>query len=629
MSLFHRRDPGSRGTRPRRLPSIPRLVAIAAILMAPSVPTAAQDLTPGAGSDPDPYWQQQVHYTIEGWLDEDAQHLEASGTLVYENRSPDALDEVYFQLHLNAFRPHSLWAREELRPAFDFQSLEDPDFGYERLLAMRLGDDALEPEYPFAPDSTVVRFPLPETLPPGGTATFFFEWQARPSTLCRRQCREGRSWDFAHWYPRVAVYDRDGWQYNPLHPQGEFYGEYGVFDVTLDLASDQVVGATGVVLEGDPGWVPQSTSPLDQVPDRSWWYAEPRAPMEPGRLSEAADEGRKRVRFYAEDVHHFAWSTSPEYRYEGGTHGAVALHVLYRPDDLDWADGIVIDRMIAAFEWLEGVFGPYPYPQLTNVHRLEGGGTEFPMLVMNGDAGLGLIVHELAHQYAMAVLGSNEWRDAWLDEGMASFLTSWFAEDTQGTDPWSGTVRALGELAGAGELALPVATPSHEMPDYRTYSLLGYTKPSVVLYMLRNLIGDDSMRAGLSLYFERKAFQHVVEADLRRAIEDASGRDLGWFFDQWLHGTATLDYGITEATTVQTSSGWLTRVVVDRQGEAWMPVAVQVGPQRVTLEARERTQTVEVVTEERPAAVVVDPDVVLLDANPANNEWTFDDAPTF
>jgi hypothetical protein len=100
----------------------------------------------------------------------------------------------------------------------------------------------------------VVRLALPRPLAPGDSVRVEFAWEARPSTIPRRQARRGRSYDFAQWYPKVAVYDRGGWQPHALVPAGEFYGEFGDFDVTLVLADDQVVGATGVPVEGDPGW---------------------------------------------------------------------------------------------------------------------------------------------------------------------------------------------------------------------------------------------------------------------------------------------------------------------------------------------------------------------------------------
>ena len=286
-----------------------------------------------AGQQAGEYWQQHAHYTIEAVLDESTETLHGAATLKYRNASPDDLDRLYFHLHLNAFRPNSVWARNERRRQLDFQNLREPDFGYERLRSVRVGDTVVEPLYPLAPDSTVLELPLPENLGSGQSIELYMEWEARPSVLCRRQCRQGRSFDFAQWYPRIAVYDRDGWQPHPLYPQGEFYGEFGTYDVTLDVAEDQVIGATGAPISGDPGWRPATGSPLGQPLYQRGWYEAPERAGSPGFLGNEPTTGRKRVRFFADSVHHFAWSTSPDYIYEGGRHGDVAIHVLYRPGD--------------------------------------------------------------------------------------------------------------------------------------------------------------------------------------------------------------------------------------------------------------------------------------------------------
>ena len=570
------------------------------------------------GAQTNPYWQQEVHYNIEASLDDVSGVLSGAGTMVYRNRSPDALDRVEFHLHLNAFRPNSAWANAEQRPQYNFQALSDPDHAYARLTSMRLEGVELEAEYPFSPDSTVVRYRLPRELTSGEDATFSFEWRARPSTLCRRQCRAGRSHDFAQWYPRIAPYDHDGWQGHPLYPQGEFYGEYGVWDVTLDLAADQVVGATGVVIEGDPGWEPAPDSPERQVRYRAEAY-EPLESASPGFLGATVGEGRKRVRFYAEDVHHFAWSTSPDYLYEAGLHNDIAVHVLFRPGDIDWSAGAVVNRSIRALDWLEGIFGPYPYPQITNLHRLEGGGTEFPMLIMDGSDGQSLIVHERAHQWAMGILGSNEWKDAYLDEGMASFLTNWFMEEVGGLDPWPATLRSVGAAEGAQGIPVPIATPSEEMPGFGSYGLLAYARPSIVFYMLREMIGRETMRDGLRLYAERKSFEHVVADDLRDALEDAAGTDLVWFFDQWFHSTATLDYAVGEVEVTSTADGWRTAVTVERLGDAWMPLTIAIGDDEVRTAGADRIQVIEVESDQRPEVVEIDPHFAVLESDRTNN----------
>lgn len=574
---------------------------------------------------PSPEWQQDVAYTMEAVLDEEADVLRGRARVRYGNASPDTLDALYFHLYLNAFRPGSLWARTEERENLDFGSLEEPDYGFERLGEVRIGGRAARATYPHAPDSTVVRFDLADPLAPGEEAVVELEWEARPSTLCRRQCRRGRSWDLAQWYPRIAVYDHGGWQAHPLYPQGEFYGEYATWDVTLDLAADQVVGATGVPVSGDPGWRPGPGSPLQEVDHQRDAYGDLPEPPALGLLEDAVSSGRKRIRFHAEDVHHFAWSTSPEYLYEAarfesaGGHDVI-VHVLFRPGDLDWDLGTAARRTVRTLGWLEEMFGPYPYAQLTNLHRLEGGGTEFPMMVMDGSPDQGLITHEGTHQYAHGILGNNEWKAAWLDEGLTSFITDWFMEDHGVPDPWSGTVAGMGRLEAQAGFRDPVATVSEEFPSYRVYGILSYTKPSVIFYMLREMVGADTMREILRAYYERHRFSHVTEADFRQVAEEVSGRELGWFFDQWLHTTATLDYRVGEVYGRHTAGGgYRITVEVIREGEAWMPVTLQVGDVRRTLESRERVQTVGVTIDDWPDAVVLDPDVVLLDTNRENN----------
>ncbi len=618
------------------------LVAIGALVC------AAEGLAAQAPRGGDAPWQQEVRYAIEARLDEEAQVLRASALFDYRNASPDTLDRLYFHLYLNAFRPGSEWARTEARPQFDFAALEEPDFGYERLRAVRLlegpgaagdlegrggfatGEMGLQlvTRYPHAPDSTVALVELPEPLPPGGDLTLGLSWDARPSTLCRRQCRQGRHWDLAQWYPRIAVYDAGGWQTRPLYPQGEFYGEFATYDVTLDLAADQVAGATGVPVEGDPGWRPVPGSPRAQPLLQRDWYGTLEPPASPGLLDPTPEEGRKRVRFHAEDVHHFAWSVDPDYRYEGGVLSStaarerpVAIHVLYRPgDEEEWGSGVAVERTKEALAWLEEAFGPYPWPQLTNLHRLEGGGTEFPMVIMDGSASLGLIVHETAHQYAHGILANNEWREAWLDEGLASYLTNAFFEE-RGGSPWAPNIRSAAEFERlrAGDYR-PVSTASEAFRDFGTYGMMAYTKPSVVFYMLRWLAGEATFREILRAYYERHRLSHVTESEFRAVAEDVSGRELDWFFDQWLHTTATLDYAIDDATVeALPDGGWRTRVVVTREGEAWMPVDLRVDGETRRLDARDRRQVVELVTPRRPRTVELDPEGVLLDVGPDND----------
>ncbi|HEV2131139.1 MAG TPA: hypothetical protein VGR27_08550, partial [Longimicrobiaceae bacterium] len=392
------------------------MIAVLLVLFAAStlsVEVAAQDTA---------RFQQGIDYRIEARLDESTHVLHGRARLRYTNNGPRALDTLYFHQHLNAFRPNSAWARRELEFGNRrFQDQGPQDHAFERFRSVEVGGRAVQPVYPGAPDSTVVAIPLPTSLAPGQSTELRMEWDARLSTTPRRQGRQGRHYDWAHWYPRIADYDREGWQHHPLMPQGEFFGEFGDYDVTLDLAEDQVVGSTGVPVEGDPGW--ERARARGEIHYRRDAYPAREAEAL-GLLTGEPEAGRKRIRWRAEDVIHFAWAADPEFVYEGGLWRDIPVHVLYqRQAAQDWGNGVALERTFNAMEWTDTIFGPYVYPQITNLHRLDSGGTEFPMVIMDASASQGLIVHEILHQYAHGILANNEWREGWLDEGLTSFLT--------------------------------------------------------------------------------------------------------------------------------------------------------------------------------------------------------------
>lgn len=569
------------------------------------------------------YFQQGVAYRIEARLDEDAEVLHGRARLRYENRSPFTLDTLWLHLHLNAFRPNSRWAERELEYGQRrFTDLGPDEHAFERLSVVRAGGRSIVPVYPLAPDSTVVGFPLPRALATGDTVTVEMDWDARPSTLPRRQGRRDRHYDFAQWYPRLAVVDRGGWRVQPLMPQGEFYGEFGTFDVTLDLAGDQVVGATGVPVSGDPGWM---SNKLAESPEP--WYRRdyyPQAPTERlGLLGDEAAAGRKHVRWRAEEVHHFAWSTSPLYGYDGGRWEDIAIHVLFQPGDEDWVeDHAALERTRVALAWFDELFGDFSWPQLTNVHRIEGGGTEFPMMVMDGSASQGLILHEVAHNYVHGIFGNNEWLEGWLDEGFASFLTAWWSEAHGGGDPWANAMRSIVQREQAGATQ-PIGLPGADFVDPSTYSAMTYTKPQLVYRMLRWLMGEQDFRKGLRTYFALNALQHVREADFVEAMEAWHPEPLDWFFEQWIHTTDQLDYRIGDVSVAERGGRWEASVEVIRDGEIWMPVDLAVAGQIRRLESRERTQTVLFTLDERPTEAVLDPEAVLIDVRPENNRKPF------
>ena len=619
------------------------LLALALVQQAAVVPLTAT--TSPAGGDTTGYWQQEASYNIVATLDETSDVLHGTATLRYVNNSPDTLRYFYVHQYLNAFRPASAWSEVDEREGRDrFQRLADPDHAYERFTTPPTFDGIpVTPNYPGAPDSTVAHFILPRPLPPGDTMHVAFEWDARLSTVTRRQGRRGRSYDFAQWFPKVAVYDRAGWEANPLLPAGEFYGEFGDFDVTLILRDDQVLGTTGVVVEGDPGW--RRALRWGTVAAQPTAYegvgTNPTMTVPPGYRS---------VRVVARDVHTFGWSVSPDYRYEGGyylrpepappfrarTWDSVAVNILYRPgDEAEWGNGQAVARTTTALSWFEQIYGPYAYPQMTVVHRIEGGGTEFPMMQMNGSASQGLILHEGGHIYTYGILANNEWRSGWMDEGLTSYQSSWAVggtpqDRTTGMDarplptPSSSgyarhrmqPARDLSLLVGQARLDMlgrsePIGTAGQDFSEFSVYNSMIYGRAELMFGALRDVLGDDAFRRFLRTYYARWALRHVDEAAMRAAAEYAHGEPLGWFFDQWVHRTGVLDYALRDVQVRQDGDGWVTTAHVVRRGDYWHPMPVgalvDTGWVLTRAEAVALDQVVTIRTARRPTSVRLDP----------------------
>ena len=572
---------------------------------------------------PGGYWQQQVAYEIAARLDEPSGVLSGSERIAYANNSPDTLTTFSLHLYLNAFRPGSRWSdadSAEGRRRFD--DLRDPDYAFNHVRNVRIMGTQVVPVYPFAPDSTIVRFVLPRPLLPGDSLSVEMDWDARPSTTPRRQGRQGRRFDFAQWYPKVVVYDRYGWAEHPLYPAGEFYGEFASFLVDLDVPADQVIGATGVPVCGDPGWQRANRVASRPIDYRRDYYGS----RTPAAACDAAAPGRKLIRWYAEGVHHFALSLNPEYRYEGGRYQDVAVHVLYQPgDEATWGDGIAVDRTVTALTWLDKLFGKFAWPQLTNVHRIEGGGTEFPMMVMDGSADQGLIVHEVGHNYTMGILANNEWREGWLDEGFTSFQTTWFWETLGKAGGYEQNEAGILEL-DLDDYSEPTSLLSNAYRDFISYNISIYSRGELFFHQLRYVVGDATMHRILRTFYQRWKLRHVDEAAFRAVAEEVSKRDLSTVFGQGLHGTELYDYSVGKVRRERGNAGrseWLTRVEVIRKADGRMPVEVAVIGQAdtgfVRTDGLAEREWVTVLTRSKPKQVVLDPRVRTHDWNMLNN----------
>lgn len=584
----------------------------------------------------DNYWQQFVHYQMNVTLDTDTKMLTGTSSILYRNNSPNALDKIYMYLYPNAFRNNqSIYGKEAEQAYFRILSNE-ADGGWIDLTEFRLipqkTNSTQTTVSAFKVEDTILEAALPEPLQPGEEIRIELTFKQKVKKFQDRSGYRDQQFDFAQWYPKLCVYDEEGWHPMPFHLQGEFYGEFGTFDVTIDVPFDYIVGATGTVTAGDPGW---SLVQVDTTLAAAEWekkYVEMKAAI----AEKMKNQPRRRVSFHAENVHDFAWLTSADFLYEHGEYDGIPVHALFRSAaKSDWSK-VVTERGRRALEWLSTKFGRYPYPQLTITHGLLGGGMEYPMLVMNSDEGEGLILHEVGHIYFYGLFGNNEQKEAWLDEGFTSFQTQWYYESRgiahayaapnktwlqrhrpQVSDNASNRRWALNYMtSGYNE---PISLYSYKFKNGMSYGTNAYTKGSIFYEMLRYVVGEETFNKICREYFNRWALKHVNEARFKQVCEDVSGMELDWFFQQWLHEAKLVDYSLGGVKKEKIAEGkWQTTVEVNRNAEGIMPVEVELAlanneKVRQRWDGKAKNGTVQFVTEVEPRHAALDPNDQIMD----------------
>ncbi len=529
------------------------------------------------------YWQQDVEYGMDVYLDADAKTLTGKSDLLYVNNSPDSLDQILMHLYHNAFNEGTIaadvWAN--YGGAFD---LEKGITGISITQAMA---DSVSMDY-LIRDDTILEITLNQILAPHDTLHFVLDWTSKIHPHIDRSGWRGQQFDFSQWYPKFVVYDENGWHDDPFGDWGEFYGEFGNFTVNLNLPFDQVVGASGVVIDGDPGW--SAVSVDTSVAWDAWLetFKKDRADS----LMNTDSTARRTVTFLAENVHDFAWLCSPDFVYEHGKWDGVDVHALFTTKVGDaWTKSVVEDG-VSAIRWLSEKFGHYPWPQMTITKALLGGGMEYPMLVMDASDSESLIVHEIGHNWFYGLFGNDELDDAWLDEGFTTFQTNWYKAvnyPNNGYDISRNNItdfeaehlprQMYWEAAYKGALRYmmsprnePIATRSYDFKHSGSYRTNVYTKASFMLYSLKAYLGEERFLKGMALYYDRWALKHVNEERFIKAMEDASGEELDWFFDQWLHTTKYVDYKIADWHTEQKGDHFLTQVTVENLGGLFVPI---------------------------------------------------------
>ncbi|RMD92330.1 MAG: M1 family peptidase, partial [Calditrichaeota bacterium] len=591
------------------------------------------------------YWQQYVHYTIDVTLDTTYHALQGYEKIIYKNQSPDTLHNFYLHLYPNAFNdPNSTVAREA-KKFYLYREIPQKDRGYIAIKTLKIlslnGKTSDLPIGAYYVEDTILRLTLPEPLPPGGSLVVEINFYEKIRKLIAVSGYSEGQYDMGQWYPKVVVYDENGWNREPLHLFGGDYGEFGTYDVTIHLPANFIVAATGVVVKGDPGW---DRVQVDTSLGEDAWQKHYRN-IKQQLTQEARQNGFKAVTFHAENVHDFAWTASPNFIYEKGAWRGIPIHVLYREQSKKQWGKVVVERARQTLQWLENKFGPYPYPQVTITQAIKYG-REYPMLVMNGSSGERTVAHQLGHLYFYAAVSNNEHREPWLDEGLVTFQTQWYMESKYGPLGYNKKellkrlpmLFKLYPLPGIREIATtftnrylhsghnePIAKASSEFKDIMGFGMNAYLKGAFFFDMLKYVVGDSTFEAICHEYFRRWKFKHVNEHRFKQVCEEVSGQKLDWFFNEWLHDTPTVEYGLAGVKKIKQPDGtWRTEVKIQRRAKGVMPVEVvlETGEGEKIIKrwaGRELTGLVVFETREKPGHVEIDPRDRILDNNRLNN----------
>lgn len=513
------------------------------------------------------HFQQRVDHTISVRLDDVGHFLHGQGSFTYTNNSPMALDTIWLHLWPNAYRDRSSALCRQLADMgdLDLHFATEAERGWIDSLDFLTDDRPLTWGYhPQHADIGWVKLPAP--LPTGGSITISTPFRVKiPDSKFSRLGHTGQSYHITQWFPKPAVFDRGGWHAMPYLTQGEFYSEFGSYDVTITLPANYVVGATGL-LQNE-----QERALMDRMASPEWKYPEPITDLRTGKPRynqfPVSSTEMKTLRYVQDHVHDFAWFADKRFIVRKGkvvlprSGRTVTTWALFTPKNAEEWKAVGIESLnqsvLRYSEWV----GDYPYDACTAVDGTisAGGGMEYPMITIIGNMGNAesldnVIAHEVGHNWFYGILASNERDHPWMDEGMNSFvelryMRLRYPNSTPGIglpgerklfghvkDAHRFQTEAMYRLNARRNLDQPIALCAHDFSPLN-YGAMVYGKTALVFDHLFAYLGDSLFDRCMHAYFEEWKFKHPRPEDVRRVFERESGKDLGWVFDE-LMGTA-------------------------------------------------------------------------------------------
>jgi len=614
-----------------------------------------------------PFSNRIANYKIDVRLDPKSHSIDASEILNWHNESDQPVGELFFHLYNNAYKSErTTYMRENdaeissaARGWIDIDKIVDQRTESDITAAIKF----VQPDDNNPHDSTVILVKLDKPVAPHDSISlmiYFHSLLPEANTGVdpygpRAGWAPGREFYFvAQWFPKVGVYSTGSpgesgrWNCHQFHGFTEFFADFGAYDVQITVPVHYTVGACGE------------------------------------RLSEDVNpDGTATYRYVASDVHDFAWTASPDFltrsrtfKYPGLPETKIIL--MLQPEHRD-QEGRFFADIDTAMKYFGTWYGPYPYPNITVVdapRTTDVGGMEYPTLIAvdtkdyNPNDVLStenVIVHEFGHQYWYGMVANNEFEEAWLDEGMNTYSTGKILEKGFGAN--TSVFRIAGvypiylypiwNIAGIPAAAIigkirvhnpydelplylkyaksdAISEFGYNVPDYDVYETIAYDKPALVLHTLEGVLGPDVMAGEMRTYFNEFKFKHPTSKDFQKVCEQVSGKNLDWFFSQFIYGTNVVDFAVKSIsyyreTNLNTgSSSYVTKVVVARNGEVTMPVDLRLSLEDDVVidtvwSGQSRWQTFEFRTQSAPEYAQLDPwNKIPIDIDYSNNSLRVD-----
>ncbi len=568
------------------------------------------------------YWTHQARYQLAAELDPAAQRLRGTAVMTFRNGAPAPLDRLVVHLYQDLMKAGAQRTRTVV-----------PTAGFE-LGEVRLGDTVVKPRV----RDTLLSVRLPQPLASGGEVTLSVEWSfaiPKAGTAPRMGHEDDKVYFLGYWYPQFAVHDDvDGWVADPHRGNGEFYMGYADYDVALTVPQGYLVLATGELQNPDEVLTQKAKDALARaMTTRDVVPVIDAKDHEGGAVTATAPSGKLTWRFRAERVRDVAISVSRTYLWDAthavvkdkhgpGQDGVCAIHAVYEPKSGDWVRGAAYVRH--TIEYMSQQVHPYPWPHMTACEGIIGGGMEYPMMtIVGGRQPADTISHEVIHMWFPMLVGSNEKRYAWLDEGLTSFWTTLCVDDRRGSD--QGPKREILEYAASVRSGDDTVCMRHaDAYGGDDFGFASYTKPAAMLHQLRALLGDAACCAAFRRYVADWAWKHPSPYDFFHTFADATGRDLAPYFRTWLFEAWRLDHAIADVVVTNDA----TTVVIEDRGRALHPCTVEATfadgsklRQQIDATTWATTQRATLAFPPDAVEVTVDPEVTTMDAVRTNNRW--------